>query len=255
MTGRTYYFLHIPKTAGTSVSTWLQAQAGLRFCPDNLWSQLLRRDCASLGDFDFFAGHFYTGLADYLNRDLTTFTFLRHPVERSISHYLHVMREEGHYLHQRGAAWACSCAFMQDPQTLPMLYNFQTRALSMEFDAAALKKTLANPDNSPYPVERHIESSLDGYASAVNLPCAMAYLDGCSLVGISERLEDSLVELQRVLGARGPTGSPPMLNISANKSDLGSLTRDEYKRLIELVSDDMALYEYAKLVCSQKNLA
>jgi hypothetical protein len=246
MNKRTYYFHHIPKTAGMSITAWIRTRGRLRFCPDGLWNQLLRRDVATLGDFDFFAGHFYTGLADYLNRDLITLTFLRHPVERSISHYLHIMRDQEHYLHQHAQRLGSFRAFMEDPQTVPMLYNFQTRALAMEFDVTALQKTLPNPDNSPYAVERHIESSLDGYASAVYLPRAMEYLDGCCFVGITEHMEDSLSELQRVLGDVGEPGPPPKLNSAANQSDLGPLSRDEYKHLLQLLTDDIALYEYAK---------
>ena len=102
---RPFYFLHIPKTAGTSVKAWLQAQGGFCICPDSLWSQLLRREREALGNYDLFAGHFYTSLAGYLHRDLSSFTFLRHPVERSISHYLHIMRHEAHYLHECAASW------------------------------------------------------------------------------------------------------------------------------------------------------
>ena len=228
-----------------SVTAWLHAQGGFRFCPDGLWSQLLRRGRPMLSDYDFFAGHFYTGLADYLNRDVTTFTFLRHPVERSISHYLHIMRAEDHYLHQRAHQLGSFMAFMEDPQTMPMLYNFQTRALSMVFDAAALQRTLTNPDNSPYSLERRIESVLDGYESAVNLPRTMGYLDGCSFVGITEGLKEALNKLQRILGTGGTICSPPLLNFAVNKTDLAPLTRHEYKKLMQLVSDDMVLYEYA----------
>ena len=101
MSAAAYYFLHIPKTAGTSIRTWLQARAGFRLCPDTLWSELLRRDRATLGEFDLFIGHFYTALPSYLDEKLVTFTFLRHPVNRSVSHYLHIMREQSHYLHER----------------------------------------------------------------------------------------------------------------------------------------------------------
>jgi Sulfotransferase family len=249
MIGRTYYFLHIPKTAGVSVGSWLKSHGDLHICPDVVWSQLLRRDRATLDHFNMFAGHFYGGLADYLSRDLTTFTFLRHPVDRSLSHYLHIMRDERHYLHQRARRLGSFTAFMQDAQTMPMLYNFQTRALSMEFDVSALQKNFVNADNTPFALERHIESALDGYESAVNLPRAMARLDSCSFVGITERLEESLGELQRVLGEGGRTSPTPVLNTATNKPDLNHLSRDEHDRLIELLSDDMALYEYAKSLC------
>jgi hypothetical protein len=248
MPGSTYYFLHIPKTAGTSVSTWIQAQAGIRFCPDNLWSQLLRRDREELDRFNFFVGHFYTGLAAYLCRELTTLSFLRHPVERSISHYLHVMREEDHYLHQRARILGSFTAFMRDPLCVPMIFNFQTRMLSMEFEPVDLQKKLNNPDNHPYALERQIESQLEGYASSVNLSRAMAYLDRCAFVGITELMEESLAELQRVLGATGNPGPPPELNVSGNKSGLPALTPDEYKELLTLLTDDLALYEYANRV-------
>ena len=248
MTGRTYYFLHIPKTAGLSVNAWLKSQRAFHLCPDILWSHLLPRDRTTLDDYDVFAGHFYTGLRDYLSRELDTFTFLRHPVKRSISHYLHIMRDDAHYLYQHAHRLGSFMAFMQDPQCLPMLYNFQTRALSMEFDVTALQATLTNLDDSPFALERQIESSLDGYSSAVNLPRAMAYLDRCCFVGITESMEDSLGQLQRVLGATGEVGPPPTLNLADNKSDLGPLTRDEYRRLLALLADDMALYEYATSV-------
>jgi hypothetical protein len=37
------YFLHIPKTAGTSLHTWLNDCNQFNICPDYLWGYLLDR--------------------------------------------------------------------------------------------------------------------------------------------------------------------------------------------------------------------
>ena len=218
---RPFYFLHIPKTAGTSVKAWLQAQGGFCICPDSLWTQLLRREREALGNYDLFAGHFYTSLAGYLHRDLSSFTFLRHPVEKSISHYLHIMRHEAHY--RAPAALGGFMAFMQDPHTMPMLYNFQTRALSMEFDVPAVQENLENKGGSAFLLEQRIESTLDGYASAVNLPRRWSTSTAAIFVGLTEHLNISLSKLQRVLGTEGTASPPPVLNVADNKPELSQL--------------------------------
>ena len=248
MSKAVYYFLHIPKTAGT-IRSWFQARPDFRVCPDILWSELLRRDRATLSEFNLFVGHFYTALPSYLNRELVSFTFLRHPVSRSISHYLHIIREQGHYLHERRTAlvlsrrsWmilsACRCSSISKPC-----------ALSMECDPVAVQRSLPDAERGRFPPAQ-IESSLDGYTSAVNLPLAMEFLDRCKFVGVTERMEDSMARLDRFL-AQITRASPPLLNVASNKSDMNPLPSKERKRLLQLLADDMVLYEMRRQSATQ----
>lgn len=205
----------------------------------------------SLNEYDFFSGHFYTFLQNYLESDLNTFTFLRHPVERSISHYLHIMRDPGHYLHKRAHELGSFMEFMIDPETAPMIFNFQTRALSVQVENTILINTNGRA-GEPYRLERYIETRIDGYSSSINLPKAMDYLDSCLFVGLTEFMNESLQRLTIAMGIDGLT-PPPFLNVASNRAEFGELTKPEYKVLMSLISDDMALYEYAKYLFAYKS--
>lgn len=135
--------------------------------------------------------------------------------------------------------------FMIDPETVPMIFNFQTRALSMQVENSVLIN-MNRHGAEPYPLERHIETRIDGYSSDVNLPKAMDYLDSCLFVGLTEFMDESIQKLTIALGIDCLSAPPQFLNVADNRAAFGNLTKAEYKMLMSLISDDMALYEYAK---------
>ena len=126
---RGLYFLHIPKTAGTSVTSWLTTIVSAEHtCAAKNWDQLVSDPNASSSRNLLFCGHFSWGLNDFLGRPVDTITVLRDPVERTWSHYRHVVRDIEHPRHAAVATQSFA-AFLNDPGNWPMVENFQARYL------------------------------------------------------------------------------------------------------------------------------
>lgn len=242
MNRKKFYFLHIPKTGGASVNAWLHSHGSLNICPDWSWSQILSRDKQSLSDYDVFSGHFFTFLQDYIKSDLNTFTFLRNPIERSISQFLYIKRIPEHYLYKR-ARELSFMEFMVEPETASTLFNYQTRTLSMQ----GIEHLNGNGHGiDPFALEGHKKTQTDSYSSDVNLPKAMDFLDSCFFVGLTECMDESLHKLAIAMEIEELTAPTPFVNMATNSVDCESLTNDEYKMLMSLIRDDLALYQYAK---------
>ena len=127
---RKLYFLHIPKTAGTSVSNALSEIAvkkDLKMVGPILIDHLVERP--NWEKSDLLVGHL--GLLP-LNHGFSYFTILRDPLERLFSHYSHVKRDSVHNFHNIVVGENLNFEeYLSDDRFYNMNFNMQARYLSM----------------------------------------------------------------------------------------------------------------------------
>jgi hypothetical protein len=124
------YFLHIPKTAGTSVSNCLSeiaAKKDLKMVGPILIDHLIERP--QWENSDLLVGHL--GLLP-LKHKFQYFTILRDPLDRLYSYYSHVKRDPVYFIHNVVAGENLSFEeYLLDDRFFNINFNMQARYLSM----------------------------------------------------------------------------------------------------------------------------
>ena len=231
-------FVHIPKTAGTTLTRILRTnepgprtrhggnvfkggggvKRGVRFV------RLLRDDSGELDRVRILTGHFPLGMRDHLpshlpqERELRFFTFLREPVDRTLSHY-HAIREAGRGY---GLPPLAADATLEDTLAGGYLHdNLQTRMLS------GLPEPFGEVDDEMLAQAKH------------NLR------DGLACFGLTERFDESLVLAKQRLGLRSILyGSSARVNAKRPRGDdIPAELRHAAERCNR---HDIELYRYAE---------
>lgn len=233
-------FLHIPKTAGTTLNailarqysadetheimmrgmSWLVPRPAL--VPKPLISpskiRRLKSALASGCGVRMIHGHFDLSIKPVLPNDVRLFTFLRDPVERAISHYYHYRRQRSDPIHPLAMSstleeWVADCGLVE-------MDNGQTRRLAGEMNLPCGRVTHEL-------LQRAKENLVGNFA----------------VVGLTERFEESLILLHRAFG--WPLHRFALRNVGGNR-----LRRDEVSETtLEVIEDrnrhDLDLYRFA----------
>lgn len=245
--GHPLYYLHIPKTAGTSLINFLDSQFDpSEICPAQLLPNLFGIGRSDLSQYRLFRGHLWHGLDSYLGRSLTYLTMLRDPVQRVVSWYSHVKREPAAYRHDRvvNENWSL-LDFVRDEETNWDTINAQTLFLAVDLDYEQLARDPVGYGQGV--VKKYAERGND----RALLKLAKARLEKFAFVGLSERMQDSLRLMCHTLGFY-PVFQEQRLNVATNRPPDSELTSETVAAIKEITELDRELYDWASLVFEER---
>jgi hypothetical protein len=231
---RALIFLHIPKTAGTTLNCLLDKQYPSKYSckihspyPHNFQDELNKISRVQKEEINFFKGHMAFGLHKILPQPSTYITMLRDPVERVISLYYFILRTPDHYLYNLVREHQMSLKECISSRISSELENGQTRLLSGNLELAKNQMGSFEPSSPEWleAAKKNLENNFTAF-------------------GITERFDESLILFKRKLGWRLPLYVKH--NVNKNRPMKETISPDVI-RLIEKNNElDIELYNYAK---------
>ncbi|MFV0478764.1 MAG: sulfotransferase family 2 domain-containing protein [Parahaliea sp.] len=240
------FFLHIPKTAGTSVANALQPLfAKDKTLTHKQMNAVRFHDPSIFLSAKFFHGHFTYDVYAYRLPKQPDFilTFLRDPVAHYISMFFHLKIDP---------------TFIHDVRLLPDMDLAREFHQSIEHSSieAFFKHDLVDMfDNfqTRYLV-RGLSDEYDGLDDIAQLPIAQKLLLNLPYFGITEYMSDSLRLLEYTMAAPCPL-TAPQTNLSRNKPKNYALSEEILTEITRRTSVDSKLYKLARKVFADRCLA
>lgn len=219
-THQTLIFIHIPKTAGSSLRKIIRKN----YRPRELFlvysrhpdfesrSELQNFTTEDFKKYKIIMGHFFFDKQLFPFQDRRFVTLLRDPVQRAISYYHHKMNSD----EWRGREISLAEYLETSDDARIQFQNHQTRLL-----AGAAGETVT---------ARHLEQAKR------NIENHFLY------VGLTERFSDTIEYLHSQLGWRSK--KPVSSNVAPKKWPAGPCTEEDMEKLRELNRHDMELYDW-----------
>lgn len=238
-------FIHIPKTGGVSVTRFIQSNVPVReIAPLDHDAPMSSFDWRELGEYRFFLAHCtYPARALIGGDDAAAFTFLRDPIDRSISAFNHIASDPTHPEH---------ATFVSDAPTVESALAHRTLArhtrnvMCQILGADADLSVCDGNSLAMHAVETVIRNTP---ADRHTLNRAKDRLAKLSFVGFCETLDQDCDKLASILGfvSRGNAGRH-----NSSEDRTRALTAHRIKRtpeterlFAERCAYDIELYEHA----------
>lgn len=215
-------FLHVPKTAGTTVNRLIEWEYPVlqMYSVDPVlftWSSnhLHKLSPKRLQSIHMFKGHMLFGLHRILPQPATYITVLRDPIDRVLSAFYFMRTYKLHPLYWkfRRENWTLEDFVNRSPRT-----NVQCKIIAgAEYEAPCTEEICATAMEN---IERHF-----------------------SVVGLSERLEESLALMKLRFGWKLESYSS--FNITKARPKKRDLSQSTIDLIVEKNSYDVALYDFA----------
>jgi len=231
---RALFFLHVPKTAGATLTGILSNRFATRDCL-HLYDGPAP-DLSELERFRYVSGHLSADFLDKFENPPFAFTFVRDPIERALSSY----------------SSARSQPLKSDPPFL--MYGRGPEAYERIRDYSRLAQTCSIEEIIDRAPEIATEYFGNRQARALcasspeggdeRLEDAIQALERFDFVGVTERMDESATLLARRLGWTEFT-PVPRANVTATRLRRDQVSPSAMDALLELNSIDRELYPYA----------
>lgn len=217
-------FMHLPKTAGSTLSRIIERQypaaSVLELYDSRTGVELRSLPEDRLNGLRVVRGHFCFGAHQFVSRLCVYMTVLREPVDRIISHYYFVRSDPTHDLFQ--AAREMSLAEYVRYCNLAEPNNDQTRLLCGEY-----------------------EGSVPSFCDPAMLEVARRHLhDHFAGVGLTEEFDRTLVLMKRLFGWRSPFYVSQ--NVGRQRPPREALSAETLRVIQEYNRLDAELYRYGQ---------
>lgn len=248
------YFLHIPKTAGTSVVSALDTQFDVSdIAPYQLWNQYLPASKSwkrlfnkhPMGKYSLVRGHFGYGVWREMGQKPNYITMLRDPEERVLSFYRHIqwhisnVGEPGMFF--TGDDKPLSEMLSSDTAHFS---NFQSKFLGLDLNIKQIAKDESEKESRRFKNMHAMPEFYDTKVPADKLASlAKTHLDEFSFVGIKEHFEESMILLHHKMGWEYQSVNKE--NVSPKQTETGTVTDEDREVIRKINSADTQVYDYA----------
>jgi len=237
------YYLHIPKTAGTTLISILdgcfEKDKVLRL---HAWKYLLPKMPLDFSKFRFVIGHYRYGFYRLLPKKPIYLTVLRDPKDIIISSYKMIQRQPEEAKRYSIPQDKTISELITDPK-IEGLNDTQTHWLAVDLDVIALSKNMDMNELANFQPEEHSYFKHPNMSDERLLQVAKQNLSEFAWVGILEKFEESLFLLYYQFGWK-PIRNVAKKNVAPphEKSDL--ITDKAMKKIEEWTKLDRDLYKY-----------
>ncbi len=242
-----FYFLHIPKTAGTTVYFTLDSYFDLdSIFPYRFWNRYLMHKpklesniFKNFYRFQFVRGHFGYGMCRLFLKKPRIVTLLRKPIERTISDYNHRIRgTDPKYSKKLPIS-----KFFQDYEQSKTFENVETYHIGLDPDILSITKSFDRKKCKEFRFREELPYLAEEIPKTAILETAKKRLTEFEFVGIAEKLQQSLFLLYYTFGWQ-PLSRPWMLNPTPKKltEEIPQKTIDTIREFVTL---DTELYKFA----------